>query len=292
MTNKPSICVFVHYRLKEDFPEYVNIFVNELSMHFDEIRIITNERLIGNNKFDNKKISISFEKNEGYDFGKFYSFIKSVDISKYSRIALVNDSNVLINKLDKVFEWGKTNEADFWGMVDSYERPWFSSNEGNYHIQSHFLVFNENAIKQLPLFLESIDTEKIFSEKNQKILRRIVIDKWEIGLSQFFINRGLKTDAYLKNSEINSVKKKKVKNIAQVMPEVLIASGYPLVKNKVFSQSRNLSKKNIEQIESDILKYGCKEWDLYLIIKDLREMQSNKNNLISTITKLFKRHKN
>lgn len=291
MRIKPSICIFVHYRLKENIPSYVKIFVDELSLHFDEIRIITNERLISNNSFSDK-VSITFEKNEGYDFGKFYKFIKSEDISKYSQIALVNDSNVLINKLDKVFEWGKNNNADFWGLVDSNERPWFSTNEGNYHIQSHFLVFNEKAISELPSFIESLETEKIFSEKNQKLLRRLVINQWEIGLSQFFIRKGLKTDSFLKSSDHEHYLKKKEKNITHSIPEKLLSQGYPLIKNKIFIQFNSGTKNLTNNIEKEILKHGCKDWDLYLIINELKEMQLKKKIINFRIKGLFKSQKN
>jgi|GEM_PF-6573408 len=40
--------------------------------------------------------------------------------------------------------WGNSSDADFWGILDSFEKPWFSEHENNRHIQSHFIVFNRN----------------------------------------------------------------------------------------------------------------------------------------------------
>ena len=77
-------------------------------------------------------------------------------------------------------------------MIDSHEKPWFSKHANNYHIQSHFIIFNRKAINLLTAFYDSIDMKSIFEEENIANIRKTVINNWEIELSQFLITKGLK----------------------------------------------------------------------------------------------------
>lgn len=267
-----SICLFVHYSTKESLPYYVVIYVNELARFFDELRLITNKRKIDNLSCLNDNISIQFEKNEGYDFGKIYKGLKAIEPTNYKTIAFINDSNVIINKLDAVFEWGKNNQSDFWGIIDSNEKPWFSTNKDNYHIQSHFMVLNENAISLLTEYYNSIDVDAIFNITDLKELRREVIDKWEIGFTQFLINNGVKTSAYIDSCKFRKEHKSKKKNIAHEHYGELLEEGYPLIKKKIlFNRTWRRFLGQQESWEKAIHTYLNTEWDREKLLKDVIE---------------------
>ena len=126
---KKSLCVFIHFGNMEYIPKYVEIYINELSLYFDEVIFVMNRRRLNTYHLLllNKNITLKLVKNEGYDFGMFYKAFQQIVHSQYDQIACINDSNVLFHKLTPIFEWDKSSNLDFWGLIDSNERPIFST---------------------------------------------------------------------------------------------------------------------------------------------------------------------
>jgi lipopolysaccharide biosynthesis protein len=270
LITKKSLCIFTHFSDLPHIPYYVRVYVNELSNYFDEVIVAANQRNFTNQQCSfNNNVTIQFLENEGYDLGKFYKVFQTIQPSAYFQIACVNDSNILFNKLDSIFEWGKKSQSDFWGLIDSNEKPWFSTHPENYHIQSHFIVFNESAIKCLFSFFENIDIQHILNEKDLKKLRQLVIDQWEIGLSQFLFSKDFKSDSYINSRSFLTKHKSKDKNITHSHYKELIKEGYPLIKKKVVlkkSWRSVLGKK--ECWENLLAEYGYSDWDISLLIDE------------------------
>lgn len=229
------ICLFIHFSASDVIPDYVRIYVNELSNHFDEVRFLCNNKSLENQGDSlNENVLFCYDKNQGYDFGRIYQYLGQLDLDNYSQVACVNDSNILIGKLDTVMHWGNSSDVDFWGIIDSYEKPWFSEHENNYHIQSHFMVFNRKALKKLPDFFDSLDIKSIFEEEDILKLRRKVINDWEIGLTQFFMKQKLNCKSYFDSRKYYQNRRKKNHiNVAHKKYYTLIEDGYPLIKRKV-----------------------------------------------------------
>jgi len=288
LKGKKNICVFIHYCGIPVVPVYVQIYANELAKRFDEVVIYTNKRELEQAPLIlDKQIQIYFEKNEGYDFGLFYKFFKAVNPGEYSQIACVNDSNVLIGKLDDVFSWAKNSDLDMWGLVDSNEKPPFSTHENNYHVQSHFLVFEEKGIRNLTGFFDTLDITDLFGEKDSKLLRKRIIDCWEIGLSQYFIKRGLKIGSYIDSGMfIKRYGRGKERNVTYDLYKELISKGYPCIKKKIilhidwrdFFRTKKLWKRVVN-------KYGRKEYRLNDSISEIKmiKKESGSNSLISVL---------
>ncbi|MCX6239280.1 MAG: hypothetical protein NTY07_17265 [Bacteroidia bacterium] len=212
----------------------------------------------------------------GYDFGRFYNYCKTINKDNYYRIACVNDSNILINNLNIVLNWENIVHFDFWGLLDSYERPWFSTSPDNYHIQSHFLVFHKNAIDLLDDYFNSVKIGEFFNEKNQKVLRRKVIDKWEIGLSQFMKSRGLKIGHFLDSGDVTKQFNIRMdSNISHTLYQELLTTGYPLIKKKaIFDQKWGFGK-NGPTWKNLIRMYGNPHWELETLIYELDQMKND-----------------
>jgi lipopolysaccharide biosynthesis protein len=227
-----TICFFLHYSPTGNVPLYVIQYLQELIVYFDEVWLVSNQSSIKLNE-DLNKVKLFQVKNEGYDFGKFYNCLQTINLTDYNQIACINDSNVLVTGLKQVFSWAEKQDAGFWGLIDSNEKPWFSTHINNYHIQSHFVVFNKPAIAILPDVFKSIDVDKIMKEKDPKKLRRMVINDWEIGLSQFMIENGIKGETFIRSNILQEKYDKKVKNVTFDLYAELIADGYPLLKKKV-----------------------------------------------------------
>lgn len=271
---KKKLCIFLHYFSEGYFPVYVQYYLNELYLYFDEVKMVTNKRKIESNpEILNENISIQYVENEGYDFGMFFKAFQEINPSEYDQIACINDSNILFGELKTFFKWGINQQVDFWGLVDSYEAPWFSNHQNNYHIQSHFLVFNEKAINSLPAFFDTLDVKNIFAEKDTKKLRRFIVDKWEIGLSQFLLNIGLKSASFFDSEVLLTKYKTKGKNITHSLYQELINEGYPLLKKKVALKKswRSFLGKE-EPWEKLIKEYACSEWNIPLLINDIKSI--------------------
>jgi lipopolysaccharide biosynthesis protein len=276
-----SLCVFIHFSKYFYIPRYVKIYVDEISKYFDQVILVTNERSVEENiAFNNIKISTVFVKNEGYDLGMFYKVFRTIEISKYSQIACINDSNVLFNQLLPIFNWSKTQQADFWGVIDSNQKPWFSTHHNNYHIQSHFIVFNRNALLKLPAFFCTLNIQDILNEKDPVKLRQTVIDKWEIGLSQFLIKEGLSCASFIDSSLYSKLYLSgKQTNVGLKLYPELIRSGFPLIKMKVITKTK---LKDIFRSESYwknlIRQYGNPNWDIESLIEELIQIRNDSGN--------------
>ncbi len=243
--------------------------------------LVTNERPIDKINYpDNSNISTLFVKNEGYDLGMFYKAFQTIDPKEYRQIACINDSNVLFNKLFPIFNWSKEQNTDFWGVIDSHQKPEFSTHQANYHIQSHFIVFNQKAISRLPDFFEALKIQDIFAETDAKKVRQTVINKWEIGLSQFLINQGLTCSSYV-DSRAYSQKylSGEPTNVSLKLYPELIRNGLPLLKIKVITKGK---WKDIFRTKSYwknlIRKYGNQEWEIESLLEELSLIKRDSGN--------------
>jgi hypothetical protein len=135
-------------------------------------------------------------------------------------------------------------------------------------------VFNPRAIDQLVPFFESIEMEKIFEEKDQAILRRMVINDWEIGLTQFLLGKGLTGGSFINSQTFSQLYLSgKMKNVGHKLYAELIYAGYPLLKRKV------ITKKSWKDVfrsqkpwEKLIRKYGNPDWEIEALTQELIQM--------------------
>lgn len=234
---KNDLCIFINFSVKKT-DNYIKVFVEELCNHFDKLLFVTNlENTAEPELLDNPKIRVLSFKNEGYDFGMFYKSLFFIDILDYKRIALINDSNILFNKLDHVFSWGNNCTADLWGITDSGQGSPGVFTNNTYHIQSHFLVFEYKSIQLLHDFFSHIGFHKIFEIKLKKNdLRLRIIADCEIGITQYMLSHNLKVDAFFKYKDFtpaNSFENPSSINMHILLWKELIQNGYPFIKKKI-----------------------------------------------------------
>lgn len=268
--DRKNLCIFTHFSKYSYILKYVNIYVTELSNYFDDVILVTNRRSLNPEIELNDNVSTLFVENEGYDFGMFYKTFNTINPFDYYQIACVNDSNLIFGELKPIFEWGSEQQVDFWGLVDSHEAPWFSTHADNYHIQSHFIIFNSKAITFLRSFFEALDIESIFREKDPIQLRRLVIDQWEIGLSQFLLSKGLTSASYCDSKALLTKYRSKGKNVTFKLHKELIKEGYPLIKKKVVMQRSWRSFLGLkEPWENVVNEYSIHKWNMSGVIAEL-----------------------
>ena len=271
--SKRKLCVFSHYFEGSFIPYYVLVYIKELKNYFGEILLVTNQRVISNRaEISDPFIKLLLVDNEGYDFGMFYKAFQIVNIQKYEQIACVNDSNIVFGSLDFLFDWGNRQNTDFWGLVDSWQKPKLTEHKEFYHIQSHFLVFNEKAIKILPEFLQQVDFQKLANEPDKKLLRKKVIDIWEIGISQFLLKNNLKCMTYINSKEYSErYYNGEDVNVTMKLYEIMVQQGIPVIKKRVITRKKLFeivkARKTWEKL---ILKYADGNFKPEKIIDELQ----------------------
>lgn len=273
---KKRICIFSHYYSEDYIPFYVQLYLNELTRYFDEILVVTNERRLWNRaEVISGNISLLKVKNEGYDLGMFYKGFQQINADDYDQIACLNDSNIIFGSLKSVFDWSNDQKVDFWGLADSRRRPKYCTQAGNYHVQSHFIVFNRAAIDCLPAFFNQINFPELIQEKDIRLLKQKVIDIWEIGITQFLISRGLTCKTYFsyRNFQQFSSARKPV-NISTKRYAQTIRQGVPVIKKRIITSTefRHMFsvKGNWKRL---IRKYGDINWNLEKLIVELAHLR-------------------
>jgi hypothetical protein len=233
------------YHSKGIIEKTTEVLLSELSNYFDDVVVSTDYGGIVDQKLP---YTFLYFKNRGYDFGFFYNSLKKINLSKYDRIALINDSNVLAKNgtFKNIFEWSKKEKYDVWGLTDSIEKRPEVSKENAYHLQSHFLVFEKKAIPHLVSFFNDIEFEKnILSLRSNKDIRKKVILQCEYGISRYMLSKGLKIGA--KWSVQNwSLVRGEAKNMHFWFWEDLIKDGYPVMKKKIYDGTWGTKKEGAE----------------------------------------------
>jgi lipopolysaccharide biosynthesis protein len=268
---KKSVCIFPHYYDLPSIPYYVRIYIKELENYFDEIVIVSNPREIENDdEVVSDKVRILFQNNEGYDYGKFLHAFHQLDLSLYHQVACINDSNIVFGELGFLFQWAEQVKPDFWGLVGADIRPAYSTQEGDSHIQSHFLVFNEKAIPLLSEYVQTINLEEITKIKDIKAAKRKVINDWEIGLSRFLVKQDLKVAAYINHADYE-------KTNQEQFYAWMIKQGVPVIKKKI-----------ITSVKPRDLLAGKNSWQS--LICNFRTSVCEKDRLIDELKGIRNRH--
>jgi lipopolysaccharide biosynthesis protein len=232
-----KLAIFIHYSEKNIVEEYVKFYLKNLHLYFDKIVIVTSSLNLTKNDFsEDNKIDLIYDEKNGYDFGKLYLALNSIEIDLYDRIGFFNDSSILFNNLDMIFDTIDTCNSDFIGLTDSMEIIPGYITENNYHLQSYFLIFNNRAISKLQQFFIDIDFVNFFKiNLSPRDLRMKIIVECEIGLTQYMMSHRIKTYSIFKSEDIivQYARDVKATNIHIILWKELIEMGYPFIKKKI-----------------------------------------------------------
>jgi hypothetical protein len=184
------------------------------------------------------------KKHGEYDFGsyKIGLFAVKEELKNYDQLIMANDSCYLISSLVPVFEEMKNREIkgfdfDFWGMIQSIQ--------GGFpiHVQSYFLVFNQNVF----LNKEFFDFFSFVKKENSKI---DIIRNYEVGLSTFLLGLGFKKEAFIQKIFEQSP--------GYVLIPNLLSKGFPFIKVEMLQKNLlNLDPKQISKWKKFANKDCC-----------------------------------
>ncbi len=193
---KENICIFSHFDKDGIIDDYVICYLQEIqTIGFDIVFISTCESLLQNEieKIKSYCRDILVKENIGYDFGAWKTGIDYLtnELDKYESLLLCNDSVYApLFPLNEMFQ-KMQGKYDFWGITDSYEMQ--------HHLQSYFMVFDKK-IFSCTIFQNIWKTYKIYQIKRNIILR------YEIGLSQKLLKNGYHMGVYCAYNKLNSSK--------------------------------------------------------------------------------------
>ena len=120
-----------------------------------------------------------------YDFGQWFTVLSRL-YEDFSLITLINDSCILIKKMDQYMKWGLSAGFDCWGLT--------SSLEVEFHVQSYIRTYTGIGVRSLMSFVHSDEVyehlDKISILPLTK-LRKEIIKTYEIEmLSRIGISSG------------------------------------------------------------------------------------------------------
>jgi lipopolysaccharide biosynthesis protein len=213
-----SVCLFASYYAEKEIPYYITVYLIELKKHFTKVIFLTTKKTISQEtKLFLKEENLSYlqVENKGFDFGQWYQAFQALDINNYDQVALVNDSCILFKSLDELMHWSQNNKAEVQGIT--------MSEAISPHIQSYFLILNKKAIAL---------TQNYFNEYKKLATISEVIHTYEVGLSKYWQEQGLKISSYMDNNGY----------VGEFSPyyycvEYHINKGIPLIKKKIMFNS-------------------------------------------------------
>ncbi len=211
-----SLCLFSSYSQSDSISDYIFIYLYELKKHFTKVEYLTNQRSIKAdhlNKLKKNKISVTFLKNEGFDFGMWSKALLTLNLDEWDEISLVNDSCILFRTLDDSINKIRSSGWEYAGLISSWQVSW--------HIQSYFIVL------QKKVFNEVVD---YFSRHGYKTDFTEVIECYEVGLCSHLISKGFKLGSNYQLYENSALLNPSFAGI-----DLLIKNGFPLIKRKLIT---------------------------------------------------------
>ncbi|MGJ4727999.1 CDP-glycerol glycerophosphotransferase family protein [Luteimonas sp. SDU101] len=215
------ICLFAGYDADGRVDDYVVRYVRELSRHADVYYLadcwMAPEELERLAPF----VKGAWADRHGtYDFGSWSrlatTYVGWESISGYDEVLLVNDSCYLVRALDEVFAKMDATACDWWGLqatkgiaatrdvpanrfqqripLNEVVREWLPRYESDYTydflVGSYFLAFRKPAASDAVF-------RKLLSRVVQQRGKKLIIQKYEIGLTRLLLSRGFLPATYV-----------------------------------------------------------------------------------------------
>lgn len=220
------ITIFAFYDKNGIVDNYVISYLKYLKEISNKIVFIADCKIYNKEKISSLVCYIYDEHHGEYDFGSYkiglqYLYNNNL-LNNVDELVLCNDSCFCIMGFEDIF--AKMNNCDFWGMTDCYLF-------NNYHLQSYFLVFKSNIIRNNEFY------NWFLSVKKQQNVDD-VIKSYEIKLTEFLNHLGFSSCAFIKSQNKN--------NDISKMPLFLIKNNCPLIKRKIFIKT-NFAKESVRK---------------------------------------------
>ncbi len=168
---------------------------------------------------------------QGYDFGSWQYLIHYIGWSKlteYDEMIICNDSiyGPMAN-LQDIFDYMELRGYDFWGLTENYN--------SNYYLDSYFMVFNNNILRNIK-----------FQEFWQNITPGFSRKTYETVLTPFLTELGFVGNSYIKNY--------KKEDVLAYPVHLLKSKNMPFIRIKTLQEPDFYLKEPFFRIDSRIRK--------------------------------------
>lgn len=234
---KKRLCIFSFYDKDGIVDDYVLYLLKELGTCISRLIIVVNGGVNedGRRAFEQFTNEIYIRENAGYDAGAYkyvlFKYLSPEELQQYDEVILCNDTfyGPLIPMRD-IFDEMESRKCDVWGLSGFFGIVFA-------HIQSYFLVFRKEVLKQQLLhkyFANDID------ESTQAI--NAVYCQFESGLFDYLTRKcNMRYDIYAREGQLDVyyssfvyvseyqlpvIKKKAFSHIDEALENVLCTLGY------------------------------------------------------------------
>lgn len=183
---KKNLCIFAHFDRHQQIDPYVVYYLSRLFYADCDIVFISACETLQSIDIENIKPyckKILSKTNQGLDFASYRLGILSEHaLSHYEKLIITNDSVYgPLFEIKNAIQYGEQHQLDIWGITDTPEIA--------YHLQSYFLVFSQSVLNTPAFKSFWLRVTSLKSKFN-------IIFNYEIGLSQYFLKKGLKIGAF------------------------------------------------------------------------------------------------
>ena len=208
LITKSKWCVYSHFDKNDIVESYVIDALKKIKDCGFRIIFVSTSRLINEEDLIKLKKSASVilnRENIGYDFGSYKSGIQFLFKNQIvpKQLLITNDSVFgPFFDLNPIIK--ESRNSDVFGMTDSVESA--------YHLQSYFIIYNSKVLNS-DHFKNFWNSIKLI-DSNTPNFKKIIIEEYEVGGTQFFIKNGFKVRAAFGIDKI--IKKKLALFLSQV----------------------------------------------------------------------------
>lgn len=241
--------IYVIYEKSGRLSRDLEYMIKELRSVTDYLIIVINGEIDAREMLENLADYLIIRENKGFDAGAYKMALSQAKIKKQidksDELVFCNDTfyGVFI-PFEKIFDRMNASKADFWGLN-------YSDNGFTHFIQSYFLVFRKNILKDN--VLETFFNEYI-NENTTEITD--VLIKFERGLFQYLVRKGYKYDALCKQNY----------HIFDASDGSICCDKLPLLKKKAFSKRYYAHEALLNCLKYIDMNY---EYDIFMILSDI-----------------------
>ena len=249
LDDKKRIAFYVHYNKDNLLSESDVESLKEYKKIFDDIVFVSNSNL---EKSDLDKLSKITEKvylreNTGYDFGGWKFGLEKFgyeNLKKYNQVSLINNSTLPpVFDLKSIFNKMESKKLDFWGITlfpELKNGKYLSSKGINEHLQSYFIVFENNIISSGAI-------KKFFDNLKETNTFKNAVKNGEVKLTSFMKKMGFTYAPYINESYyicsyLNNF------SIPYEKPTSLVLLGSPFVKKKAFDYMDVFEEQKLKEL--------------------------------------------
>lgn len=256
------IVIFAFYDADGIVDSYIGRLLSGMRPYADWLIVVCNGGInSGRGYIEEYADEVIMRENRGYDAGAYKdvitSLIKTRRMSEYDQMILFNDTIYgffyPLSEMFKVTDAEK--KVDLWGMTEHSGIGKHKGIELSWHLQGYFVIINERLMHSLDFsaFWEDLEYPETYTE---------TIFRFEIGLSQYFLEKGYILKSIYSPDKINVSKDNDFGNLYfSHAYELVCKAGCPVLKVKSIENLSGMEA--LRQIEKKGLYDPEAVWEHY-----------------------------